>query len=41
MSIFGPKDIFEPNDKQARFLSSDADICMMGGGAGSGVLALD
>lgn len=36
MALFGPKDVFEPNDKQARFLASDADICMMGGGAGSG-----
>lgn len=39
MALFGPKDTFEPNDKQGRFLASNADICMMGGGAGSGVLA--
>lgn len=36
MALFGPKDTFEPNEKQARFLASDADICLMGGGAGSG-----
>ena len=39
MGLFGPKDTFEPNAKQARFLASDADICLLGGGAGSGVLA--
>jgi len=27
------------NSKQKEFLSSNADICMMAGGAGSGVLA--
>jgi hypothetical protein len=36
MGIFGPTDTFNPNPKQARYLASDADILLMGGGAGSG-----
>ena len=31
--------VFNFTDKQKEFLSSTADICMMAGGAGAGVLA--